>query len=202
MSAATSKLAIVNLALAHLEQESTDTISADTARNSVIKLLPFIDLSRDLVLSLHGWQEALEYTTLTAASGEAGDFRYPYYFWLDGDCLRVWEVATCGVMWQAGKRQKNGAERHIIRCDSEGPLDVVYVRRLGWDGIGPQLADAIALQLAVRSLGSVAGDTGLGRFLQGQLMDALRTAAGRDGTQQGGQAVPHQSRILALRRGA
>jgi hypothetical protein len=202
MSAATSKLAIVNLALAHLKEESTDTLSADLARNVVRKVLPFVDMARDLVLSLHGWQEALEFTTLSAAADEAGDFRYPYYYWLDGDCLRIWEMATTGVVWQAGKRQKNGAERHIIRADSEGPLNVIYVRRLGWDGIGPQLADAIALKIAAYAAGPVQGDEARGRTLKNEFTEALRTAAGRDGQQQGGQPVPFPSRLLALRQGA
>ena len=201
MSAATSKLAIVNLALAHLQEESTDTLSADLARNLVRKLLPFVDVARDLVLSLHGWQEALEFRTLSPAGGESGDFRYSFYYWLDADCLRIWEMATCGVMWQAGKRQKAGVERHIIRANSNGPLDVVYVRRLGWDGIGPQLGQAIALQIAALAAGPVQGEEARGRALKMELGDMLRMAAGRDGQQQGGQAPPLAGRINRIRRG-
>lgn len=201
MSAATSKLAAVNLALAHLSEDPTDTLG-DTARGIVRKLLPFIDIARDLELSAHGWQEALEYSTLTADPTEPTNWKYKYHFILPGDCLRIWQVATPCVMWTAGKRIRSGAERHVIRSDSAGPLDVAYVRRLGWDGIGPQLLAAIAAHLASLGAGSIQGDEGRAARLRGLAAEFRVSAAGRDGTQQGGQDVPFPSRLKGLRQSA
>lgn len=196
-----SKLQILNLALAALNEEPTPAEDGAAATNAAIKLGRFLDLARDEVLQRHGWIAALEYRELAAAD-EVGDWKYPYRFYLPGDCLRVWRIGNEGVAWEAGQRLLDGEERQIVRSDAAGPLRVAYVRSIGWSGLPPHLVRPIALLAAARGGETINGSAEKAERLEQRAELAIARAMGLDGTQQGGRDAPLPSRPAAIRASA
>jgi hypothetical protein len=197
----TSRLEILNLALAAVSEQPTPAETGAAASNAAIKLARFLDLARDEVLGRHGWIAAMEYRELAAAA-EAGDWKYPYRFYLPPDCLRVWRVENEGAAWEAGQRLLAGEERQIVRSDAAGPLRVAYVRRMGWDGLPPHLVNPIALLAGARGGETINGSAEMAGRLEQRAELAIARAMGLDGTQQGGRDVPLPSRPAAIRASA
>lgn len=200
---------ILNDALAHLGEEATNSLDPANASAAVRKVLRFMQRARDAVLERHGWTDALEYVTLPRAD-EPGDWKYLYRFGLPGDALRVWTVFISGTdiepKWLQGTRVKlaNGApsEGRVIRCDSEGPLDVAYVRRIGWSVIPTYLVNPIALQLAALACQPINGSVERAKELQALADVAIASAKGIDGTLQGGEDPLLPSHLAAIRAAA
>lgn len=196
-----SRKEILNRALAWLNEDETPAESGDTATNAAIKVGRFLDAARDAVLARYGWRQCLDHRTLTV-SAEVGEWRYPYYYYLPGDCVRVWSMSTADVAWEAGTRLKDGAERQVIKADSAGPLEVSLVRAVGWDGLPQHLVRPIALQAAADACLVVNGNGNMAESLELRAARAIRSAMGIDAGQKGGQAVPLPDRMAALRQSA
>ncbi len=200
MTAEAARLGAANLALAHLGEPPVETLALDDTSEMARKLLPFLDMARDLVLGRHGWRRALAYVTLED-SGEAGDWRFPYVLHLPGDALRVWRVdpAQGGADWEAGTRALEGEERLVVRS-SAASLNVAYVRRLGWDGLPERLIEPIAALAASRTAGAGQGDPGKAQALAREYEKALAAAVTADGTEAGGGSLLVEGRLAAARR--
>ena len=197
-----AKLSVVNLALAHLGEPLTETLDLDDASQAARTALGFIDTARDTVLSAHGWLRCLTYVTLPS-NGEDGDFRFSYWINLPGDCLRIWEVddteARRPIRWEIGTRALDGEERAIIRSDT-APLDLAYVRRIGWDGLPSHLVNPIAALTASLTASPMQGDAGKAKALADRYKAELAAAVSQDGMQQREGPLLVQSGAWSLRQ--
>lgn len=201
MTAAAAQLKIINLALAHLGESQVDTLDLDDTSEAARKLLPFLDTVRDQVLAGHGWRAAMAYDTLPD-SGDAAGWKYGYVLHLPGDCLRVWEVDPDQrpVAWERAVRQLGDEERAVILSD-KAPLNIAYVRRIGWDGIPVELYAAMAAWTASMGAMPIQGDGEKSARLMKLAGELVAKAAAGQGTQAGGQQVLVESGFASLRRG-
>lgn len=200
MTAAAAQLKIMNLALAHLGEPSVDTLDLDNTSEAARKMMPFLDTARDQVLAGHGWRAAMTYDTLED-SGDTAPWKYSYVLHLPGDCLRVVGIDPDQrpAVWERSVRADGGEERAVILSDT-APLNIAYVRRIGWDGIPVELLTAMAAWTAALGAEAVAGNAEKGQRLMRMAGDLVARAASVLGVQAGGQDVLVESGFAALRR--
>lgn len=195
-----AELMVLNAALAALGNEPLTDLNDDSLQGSgaAYKLLRSMDLSRQTVLSRHGWLCALEYTTLTPEPADAGNWKYPWQYRLPADALIVWEVAgeclwlegqwACANRWQTATIDSDlGAIKVLRGLGQIDPLPIAYVRDAGWSGLSASLLDAIGLELAGRCCYGINGDRATASDLKNQAEKKIALAIGAEAKQEGEQ---------------
>lgn len=180
---------VVNLALRHLGEEPTETIDPTQARSAVRKVLGFLYDAVDVVLIAHDWLDARGYVTVQP-SGAGGNFRWPSLYWMPEGALMVRDVESaapgfCQASWERGTEldAASGAWRTVIRATGDGPLNVTFTRRIGWEVIPVYLEQAMGLQLAAMACQPVNGSVDLADRLEKRTALAVGLAQGKDGVQ-------------------
>jgi hypothetical protein len=180
-----SDLSILNDALTQLKQPTVADVVGESLTIVASRVLAILPAARQAVLERHGWLCALAYTTLVADAA-LSNWKYDAGYNLPGDALRVWMVDgdPCNTKWEAGTV---APARKVIWANGTGDLDIAYVRDLPSAAMSPNLADAIAWELAARCCGGVTGDSQLAVAIERAAGNRLAWAVGVDGTQEGGQ---------------
>ena len=231
---ADAKTRAMNIALAQLGKLPVSDLSEQSLRASsaAMKLNAFIDDARDWVLERQGWLCAMSYAVLDPASDAQiaadGNWRFPVYYVLPGDCLRVWEVRTPtliqpwwgdidwiafselgppvmeGEAWQVTTIDaEDGSTQKILRTDLQCGLAVSYTRRCNWSAFPFILLQAIGFELAALGCYTVTADQQRQSKLE-QLAEArVLMALSIEATQEAGMASIAPSipaRIRAISR--
>lgn len=198
------RLALANLALVWLGEETQDNLIPENLRNNTRKLLPFLDQARDEVLEQHGWRCALRWVELEAVANFDGNWEFANCFNLPGDCLRVWKVDRCDTAsWTfATLTDGDGATRKVVLSNNAGPLKVAYSRRAAVEALPPSLVTAVALWAAAAACWPINGDDGKAAKLLDKAQLQVRKALGIDGMQAGNGDVLVQDELAILRGSA
>ena len=108
---------------------------------------------------------------------------------------------TFGLGWSSAPSSTDAG----VTAAVTGALDTLtlaYVRRADWGALDPNLADAIACDLAGRACLSITGDQSLARNLMKMAADKVSVAIGSESNQEGGQpqlagSIPQRLRNIA-----
>lgn len=199
------QLTLLNLALAHHGEDPTDTLDLNVMATNPRKVFRFMERARDQVVGSHHWSWATEFSVWNPAT-EGGNWRFQSCYLQPADCLRVVEVdsgAMCGgPHWQRGTwtNPDNAADQKAaIFADSAGPLNVAWVRRIGWDALPPDIEDTFGYWLASMAGFSINGDLAKADVLMKRAVSARSLAMGADGVQSGGGPPLLESGFAALR---
>jgi hypothetical protein len=207
----TAQVNVLNRALYLLGQDPVADLSEGSLQGSgaATKLMRLADAAKDVVLRRHGWTCALQYVTLSPAvlAGDA-NWRYPTTFLLPADALRVWEVqglaVGCDPRWQLATIEPDGGGARIVIRAASGvggldSLNLVYVRRAGWEALDAHVRDAVAHEIAAQGCWSVTGDQARTTALEKRAEEKALMAISVDGAQEGGQPPMGASKTAALR---
>jgi hypothetical protein len=229
-----AKTRAMNIALAQLGKLPVTDLNEQSLRANAaaMKLSAFIDDARDQVLERQGWLCAMTYTALNPASDAAialdDNWRFPVYYQLPGDCVKVWEVRTPtliqpwwgdidwiafselgppvmeGEAWQVTTiDSQDGSSMKVLRTDLQDQLVISYTRRCNWAAFPFILLQAIGFGLAALGCYTVTADQSRQQKLE-QLAEAkVLMALSTEATQEAGMAAIAPSipaRIRAISR--
>jgi hypothetical protein len=231
---ADAKTRAMNVALAQLGKLPVTDLNDQSLRASsaAMKLNAFIDDARDWVLERQGWLCAMSYAQLNPASDAqvAADdnWRFPTYYPLPGDCLRVWEVRTPtliqpwwgdidwiafselgppvmeGEAWQVTTIDApDGSSQKVLRTDLQCGLAISYTRKCNWAALPYSLLQAIGFELAALGCYTVTADQARQTKLEQAAEQKIQMALSIEATQEAGMAAIAPSipaRIRAISR--
>lgn len=229
-----AKTRAMNIALAQLGKLPVTDLMEQSLRASsaAMKLNAFIDDARDQVLERQGWLCAMSYAVLYPATDAAiaadANWRFPVYYQLPGDCLRVWEVRTPtliqpwwgdidwiafselgppvmeGEAWQVTTiDSQDGSSMKVLRTDLQDSICISFTRRCNWAALPFSLLQAIGFELAALGCYTVIADQARQQKLE-QLAEAkVQMALSIEATQEAGMpsiAPSIPARIRAITR--
>lgn len=184
-----SDLSILNTALVQLKQTEVADTEGDSLTSVARKVLALLATAREAILERHGWLCALTYATLPAVGSGLTNWKYDAGFYLPGDFLRLWVIEGYpeDVAYEVGSIDDDGVDRKVLWVNGLTSANIAYVRNLKSTGLTPNLADAVAWELADRCVGAATSDTQLQLAMPKLAAAKLAWAMGIDGTQEGGQ---------------
>lgn len=187
-----TKLALINLAFAHLTEPTVLDLSGDPPSPNVQKALAQYDAALDDVLTLAPWLCALEAISLpvmTAPAGGWGDWRLPYRHALPREALRLWHVEEGEYFgWQRGVMiGAGGAKTDVIKSSRDAPLNVELIVRRPADALTPLLFTAVSYELAARLAGPIQSDANKARAMRDQAQAMVTRAEGVETSEIGPQ---------------
>jgi len=151
---------------------------------------------RDAVLRAHPWNCALQRTTLPKAA-PAPAFGFLNRFILPADCLRLLPLKAGGAF--DGRPVAHRIEGRDVLCDADGPLPVLYIRRIANTALfDPLLVHAIAARLAWQIAYNLTGSR-TKQAETGQIYRAVLGEARRIDGQEGTPEPPVPSAWLSAR---
>jgi hypothetical protein len=180
---------VMNVALGQLGKLPVTDLSEQSLRASTaaMKLQAFMEDARDAVLERHGWLCAMTYAILSPATDAAvaadGAWKYPTYYVLPGDVVKIWEVRTPtliqpfwseidwiafsqlgpaiieGEAWEVTtKDYPDGSSQDILRTDLLDQVAISYCRRCNWAAMPFLMLQAVGFDLAARGCYTVTAD--------------------------------------------
>lgn len=208
-----SQLQVINRAFVHLGEAVVPYLTGDPKPPNVVKALAAWDECLEVACSRAAWLCCLERATINRSptltedpvNGAAGDWKYDYVFKLPVEALRVFYVDDCGGAFQwEFSRVIQGAfvGRPVIRATTDGPLNVAFVRRTIPELLTPQLARALALELAAQLAGPIQSDAAKAAKFMEQAQQAYLLAMGAEAGGEGGQEPALGSPLSAVRLSA
>lgn len=229
-----AKTRAMNIALAQLGKLPVSDLNEQSLRASsaAMKLFSFIDDARDHVLERQGWLCAMTYTQLDPATDAQIEtdncWRFPVYYVLPGDCVKVWEVRTPtliqpwwgdidwiafselgppvmeGEAWQVTTKDwSDGSSQKIIRTDLQCQIALSYTRRCNWAAFPFTILQAIGFELAALGCYTVTADQQRQQKLEQLAEQKTQLALSVEATQEAGMAALAPSipaRIRAITR--
>lgn len=229
-----AKTRAMNIALAQLGKLPVSDLNEQSLRASsaAMKLNHFIDDARDHVLERQGWLCAMRYCQLDPASDAAiandNNWRFPVYYNLPGDCVRVWEVRTPtliqpwwgdidwiafselgppvmeGESWQMTTIDSpDGSSQKILRTDLQSQLALSYTGRCNWAAFPFSVLQAIGFELAALGCYTVTADQQRQQKLEQLAEQKVQLALSIEATQEAGMpaiAPSIPARIRAITR--
>lgn len=204
-----TKLAIYNLAFAHLGEPIVASLSDDPVAPNVAKANAQWAQALEVALVKAPWLCGLERHTLSQDVEPVGgwqDWKYPYRFTCPKGTLKVWSVnGVCDdLAWQRGAAvDAAGAAVMTINAEWAGPLKVELQVLRPPEALTPLLVDALGLLLASRLAGPILKDDQRATRLLNQANDAFVLAEGAEAGEIGGQEpVIGQGALARARRSA
>jgi hypothetical protein len=224
----------MNIALAQLGKLPVTDLNEQSLRASsaAMKLIGFIDDARDWVLERQGWLCAMRYAQLNPATDAQiaadANWRFPTYYALPGDLVKVWEVRTPtliqpwwgdidwiafselgppvmeGEAWQVTTiDSQDGSSQKILRTDLQCGLCISYTNRCNWSAFSFTLLQAIGFELAALGCYTVTADQQRQAKLEQLVEQRVAMALSEEATQEAGMAAIAPSipaRIRAITR--
>jgi hypothetical protein len=231
---ADAKTRAMNVALAQLGKLPVTDLNEQSLRASsaAMKLYAFIDDARDWVLERQGWLCAMTYAQLNPATDQQiaadNNWRFPVYYVLPGDCVKVWEVRTPtliqpwwgdidwiafselgppvmeGEAWQVTTIDgEDGSSQKILRTDLQCALALSFTRKCNWAAFPYTLLQAIGFELAALGCYTVTADQQRQAKLEQAAEQKVQMALSEEATQEAGMASIAPSipaRIRAITR--
>jgi hypothetical protein len=231
---ADAKTRAMNIALAQLGKLPVSDLNEQSLRASsaAMKLYALIDDARDWVLERQGWLCAMRYTVLNPATDAQiaadNNWRFPVYYALPGDCVRVWEVRTPtliqpwwgdidwiafselgppvmeGEAWQVTTiDSQDGSSQKVLRTDLQDQLALSYTNKCNWAALPYNLLQAIGFELAALGCYTVTADQQRQAKLEQAAESKVQMALSTEATQEAGMAAIAPSipaRIRAITR--
>lgn len=161
MSGTITKLNVLNMALAELQQEPVLDENADTSNAATLRT--YFDTALDVALKAHAWDFATKYVELTLDSDADNITPYSYLFQLPEDFLEFQRVYD-----------ENG-ETSEYQNTSEGlytnsnPAYLKYTyRNTDFGTYDSAFAQALAFSLAELASSSIIGNQGREQYLEGK----------------------------------
>lgn len=200
-----TKLSIYKLALGHLGESTSISLSDDPPSPNVARLNEQWDQALESALARAPWLCATESPILpedVPPPAGWGDWRYPHRFSCPGGTLKVWNVEGIeGDAWQKGVAlDENGAPTVVIKAVWNGPLHVDLIMKRPPEALTPLLVDALAMSLASRAAGPIQQSEEKARAWEKKANDAFLLAEASEASEIGGQATTFGMGGLAAAR--
>ncbi len=181
-----SKTDLVNLALAHMGEESFDSIALDPPPPKLAKILGQYEDAVDWVLRRHPWLCTLEYLSLTL-SNQAGNWKFPYIYELPKGSIRVWEVKAACKYSVGTLLDEDGAVRHVLFATASTTVNVAVGVRRPPEAFNPDVYTAASYELAARAAGPITNDPEIVNRCAKRAREAIPLGQGAEATEQGGE---------------